>query len=61
VGAGGPMVHITTTNGDLSIDKGTVAPLPPLPPPPPKLTLAPTPSPHAPHTGRGKVAAPPAP
>ena len=61
VGAGGPMVHITTTNGDLSIDKGTVPPLPPLPPPPPKLTLAPTPSPHAPHTGRGKVAAPPAP
>ena len=61
VGAGGPMVHITTTNGDLSIDKGTVSPLPPLPPPPPKLTLAPAPPPHAPHVGTGKGAAPPAP
>ncbi len=48
VGAGGPMVHITTGNGDISIDKGTVLPLPPLPPAPPKLTLAPAAPPHAP-------------
>jgi len=48
VGAGGPMVHITTGNGDISVDKGTVLPLPPLPPAPPKLTLAPAAPPHAP-------------
>jgi DUF4097 and DUF4098 domain-containing protein YvlB len=61
VGAGGPMVHITTTNGDLSIDKGTVAPLPPLPPPPPKLTLAPAQPPRAPHVGKAKGTGVPAP
>jgi DUF4097 and DUF4098 domain-containing protein YvlB len=49
VGAGGPMVHITTSNGDISVDKGTVLPLPPLPPAPPKLTLAPASPAHAPH------------
>ena len=48
VGSGGPVVRITTTNGDLSIDKGTILPLPALPPAPPKLTLAPTAPPHAP-------------
>jgi DUF4097 and DUF4098 domain-containing protein YvlB len=53
VGAGGPMVHITTTNGDLSIDKGTVLPLPPLPPAPPKLTLAPGQPQRAPHVPKG--------
>jgi DUF4097 and DUF4098 domain-containing protein YvlB len=56
VGAGGPMVRITTTNGDLSIDKGTVLPLPPLPPAPPKLTLAPTQPPHAPRVAKGASA-----
>jgi DUF4097 and DUF4098 domain-containing protein YvlB len=56
VGAGGPVVHITTTNGDLSIDKGTVLPLPPLPPSPPKLTLAPTQPPHAPRVAKGASA-----
>jgi DUF4097 and DUF4098 domain-containing protein YvlB len=53
VGAGGPLVHITTTNGDLSVDKGTVLPLPPPPPAPPKLTLAPTQPPRAPHVPKG--------
>jgi DUF4097 and DUF4098 domain-containing protein YvlB len=48
VGAGGPMVHITTSNGDISIDKGSVLPLPPLPPAPPKITLAPAAPPHTP-------------
>jgi hypothetical protein len=61
VGAGGPMVHITTTNGDLSIDKGTVAPLPPLPPAPPRLTLAPVQPPRAPHVGKAKGTGEPAP
>jgi hypothetical protein len=60
-GAGGPMVHITTTNGDLSIDKGTVAPLPPLPPAPPRLTLAPGQPPRAPHVGKAKGTGVPAP
>ncbi|MGP8259247.1 MAG: DUF4097 family beta strand repeat-containing protein [Acidobacteriaceae bacterium] len=50
VGSGGPTVHITTSNGDISIDKGTVLPLPPLPPAPPKLTLAPAAPPHTSHT-----------
>jgi DUF4097 and DUF4098 domain-containing protein YvlB len=54
VGTGGPQIRITTTNGDLSIDKGTVLPLPPLPPPPPKLTLAPAQPPHAPRVGKTK-------
>jgi DUF4097 and DUF4098 domain-containing protein YvlB len=53
-GGGGPMVHITTTNGDLSIDKGTVAPLPPLPPAPPRLTLAPGQPPRTSHVGNAK-------
>jgi DUF4097 and DUF4098 domain-containing protein YvlB len=47
-GAGGPMVHITTSNGDITIDKGTVLPLPPLPPALPKITLAPAAPPHTP-------------
>ena len=32
VGAGGPTVHVETSQGDLSIVRGTSAPLPPLPP-----------------------------
>jgi len=53
VGAGGPLVRITSTNGDISIDKGTVSPLPPLPPLPPKLTLAPPQPPRPPHLPKG--------
>ena len=53
VGAGGPLLRITTTNSDISIDKGTVLPLPPLPPAPPKLTLAPGQTPRAPHVPKG--------
>ncbi len=45
---GGPEVRITTSNGDISIDKGPVLPLPPLPPTPPKVTLAPAAPSHAP-------------
>jgi len=56
VGAGGPLVRITTTNSDISIDKGTVLPLPPLPPAPPKLTLAPGQTPRAPHVDKMKGA-----
>ena len=61
VGAGGPLLRITTTNSDISIDQGTVLPLPPLPPAPPKLTLAPGLPPRAPHVGKAKGAGVPAP
>jgi len=61
VGGGGPMLHITTTNNDISIHKGDVQPLAPAPPV--KITLVPPTAPkapphvaHAPH----KAAAPPA-
>jgi len=48
VGAGGPLVHITTTNGDISVHKGDVAPLPLVLPAPPKITLVPPVPPAAP-------------
>jgi DUF4097 and DUF4098 domain-containing protein YvlB len=41
VGSGGPLVHITTSNGDISIHKADVQPLSPTPPAPPKITLVP--------------------
>jgi DUF4097 and DUF4098 domain-containing protein YvlB len=41
VGAGGPVIHIATTNGDISVRKGDVAPMPPTPPAAPKITLVP--------------------
>lgn len=31
IGAGGPLVHITTTNGDISLSKGVIQPLPTTP------------------------------
>jgi DUF4097 and DUF4098 domain-containing protein YvlB len=59
VGAGGPTVRITTTNGDISIDKADVQPLPPTAPAPPKITLAPsTPTPPAPKAAPKQAAAP---
>lgn len=56
VGAGGPLVHITTTNGDISMHKGDVQPLPPLPPAPPKITLVPPEPPTAPHVPKHRTA-----
>ena len=41
VGAGGPTVRITTTNGDISLLKADVQPLALTPPAPPKITLVP--------------------
>jgi DUF4097 and DUF4098 domain-containing protein YvlB len=41
VGSGGPIVLMTTTNGDISIQKGNVPPLPLTTPAPPKITLVP--------------------
>jgi DUF4097 and DUF4098 domain-containing protein YvlB len=45
VGAGGPQLTITTTNGDISIHKADVQPMPPNPPTPPKVTLEPSATP----------------
>jgi DUF4097 and DUF4098 domain-containing protein YvlB len=61
VGAGGPLVHITTTNGDISIHKGTVAPIPATPPALPKLTLVPPVAPAAPGAHRPAKPAQPTP
>jgi DUF4097 and DUF4098 domain-containing protein YvlB len=41
VGNGGSLVRITTSQGDISLKKGSIIPLPPTPPAPPKLTLLP--------------------
>jgi DUF4097 and DUF4098 domain-containing protein YvlB len=38
-GKGGPLLHISTSQGDISIKKASVMPLPPLPPMPPKITI----------------------
>jgi DUF4097 and DUF4098 domain-containing protein YvlB len=42
VGAGGPAVRITTANGDISLHKGDVEPLPAVSPAAPKITLVPS-------------------
>jgi DUF4097 and DUF4098 domain-containing protein YvlB len=48
VAPGGPLVHISTTNGDISIHKGPVAPISATPPAPPKLAAAPAAPPTSP-------------
>jgi DUF4097 and DUF4098 domain-containing protein YvlB len=40
-GKGGPLLRITTSQGDISVKKGSLMPLPPMPPAPPKLTALP--------------------
>jgi DUF4097 and DUF4098 domain-containing protein YvlB len=57
VGSGGPMVHLTTTDGDISVHKGDVQPLPPTPPAPPKITLTPPAAPKAPKAPKAPSAA----
>jgi Domain of unknown function (DUF5668) len=39
VGKGGPLIRITTSQGDVSLKKASVMPLPPTPPPPPPLSI----------------------
>ncbi|WP_051978996.1 DUF4097 family beta strand repeat-containing protein [Edaphobacter aggregans] len=39
VGKGGPLVRVTTSQGDIALKKASVAPLPPAPPPPPKISI----------------------
>jgi DUF4097 and DUF4098 domain-containing protein YvlB len=51
-GSGGPHLLITTTNGDISIHKDEVQPMPPNPPAPPKLTLAPASAPTPAHPAK---------
>jgi hypothetical protein len=41
VGNGGPLLRVTTSQGDVSLKKASLMPLPPAPPPPPKLTALP--------------------
>jgi hypothetical protein len=41
IGGGGPTVTITTTDGDVTVRKSTVEPLPPTPPAKPRITLKP--------------------
>jgi hypothetical protein len=41
VGNGGPLLRITTSQGDVAIKKASILPLPPMPPAPPKLTNLP--------------------
>ncbi len=55
VGSGGPMVHISTSNGDISIRKGDIASLPPTPPAPPKITLTPPEAPAVPSAAAPKA------
>jgi DUF4097 and DUF4098 domain-containing protein YvlB len=41
VGKGGPLLRVTTSQGDVSLKKASIMPLPPMPPMPPKLTALP--------------------
>jgi DUF4097 and DUF4098 domain-containing protein YvlB len=47
VGKGGPLLRITTSQGDIAMKKGSIMPLPPTPPAPPKLTALPPDAKHA--------------
>jgi DUF4097 and DUF4098 domain-containing protein YvlB len=41
VGNGGPMVRLTTKDGDITLHKGDIQPIPPAPPAPPRITMTP--------------------
>jgi hypothetical protein len=41
IGKGGPLLRVTTSQGDISLKKASLMPLPPMPPAPPKLTALP--------------------
>jgi DUF4097 and DUF4098 domain-containing protein YvlB len=42
IGNGGPMIRISTSQGDVSLKKASIMPLPPAPPAPPKITALPS-------------------
>jgi DUF4097 and DUF4098 domain-containing protein YvlB len=48
VATGGPTITIATTDGDVTVRRSTVVPLPPTPPAPPQFTTSPPPPPKAP-------------
>jgi DUF4097 and DUF4098 domain-containing protein YvlB len=54
VAPGGPLLRVTTTNGDISVHKATVAPIPPIPPTPPKRTLTPPTPPQPPRAPKSQ-------
>jgi hypothetical protein len=63
VAAGGPTVTIATTDGDVTVRRSTVAPLPPVPPAAPRITVT-SPKPKAPRalsTTQPKAPTPPKP
>jgi len=41
IGKGGSLLRVTTSQGDISLKKGSLLPLPPTPPEPPKMTTLP--------------------
>jgi DUF4097 and DUF4098 domain-containing protein YvlB len=55
IGAGGPRISLTTTNGDLNIKKGPAYPPPPAAPAAPKAPAAAPPPPNAPHLKSSKA------
>jgi len=59
VATGGPTVTIVTTDGDVTVRRSSVAPLPPEPPAPPKITMAPS-APSAPKAPKAPHVVPPA-
>jgi DUF4097 and DUF4098 domain-containing protein YvlB len=42
IGNGGPSIRVSTSQGDVSLKKASIMPLPPAPPAPPKITSMPT-------------------
>jgi DUF4097 and DUF4098 domain-containing protein YvlB len=56
IGTGGPNVTITTSDGDVTVRKTTVAPLAPAPPAAPRITTTPPPAPKAPHAPKAPAA-----
>jgi DUF4097 and DUF4098 domain-containing protein YvlB len=55
VGNGGPLLRITTSQGDVAIKKGSILPLPPTAPAPPKITLEPPTPPSPPDSVKQAV------
>ena len=61
IGNGGPSVKVETSDGDVTISKSSVAPLPPTPPVAPRISIKPVPPPHIMMPKVPKVPAPPKP
>ena len=59
VGSGGPSIKVDTSDGDVTISKSSVAPLPPAPPAPPRISIKPVPAVHPKEPKAPKPPAPP--